>query len=137
MKRPAVWSELVRCVGIRINEQKVQLTTKIDFKQDANGQAFSIRKTEFPCVKVQCRFLAKKRIEIFFSYRRSDNAEILNWEEHVDFHVDELDRVQFKNRDGKLIDVKDVCLLVLLPIRDAKFEPPERAAANVRDASIE
>ena len=129
VKRPVMWRELVSCVKTQINMQRAMFAgTEIEIQCEPGGQAFTIRKSNFPCVTVNCQFSDERMIQIYFSYRPTDSAETLRWEDHIDFHVDELDRVQFEHKGQRLIDASEACLIVLLPIRDPLFRPPEGAS---------
>lgn len=128
VKRPAMWRELLRCVRSEINlhQQAFAGRQEIKVKVDPGDQGFSLRKSEFPSVTVRCDFLGGRLIELRFSYLRTENADKIEWEEQVDFHVDELDRVQFQHKGEILIDPRDVCKMVLLPILNTEFKPPEQ-----------
>lgn len=129
VKRPAMWRELLECVRNHIDLQRACFGGQlpITMRVDPGDQAFFVRRSQFPHVTVDCKFLAEKRIEIFSSYRQTDNADTFKWEEHIDFHVDELDRVQFQSKNEALIDANEVCLLILKPIQDLSFQPPSHA----------
>ena len=75
VNRPAMWRELMRLVGIHVAMLQSRAGSAIDMTVDPEGQFFVIRKSNFPCVKVDCRFLDERRIEIRFSYLRTADAE--------------------------------------------------------------
>jgi hypothetical protein len=126
VKRAAMWRALLICVRNRITlHQSLHGGRPEVMLQVADGdQAFVIRKPDFPHVTVECRFLGERRIDIVFHHRQTDNAEPVTWEEYLDFHVDELDRVQFQHNGELLIGEEEACGMVLRPALDPSFKPP-------------
>lgn len=126
VKRPAMWRELLKCVRSQVNVQQALCGGHPPIKVlvDPGDQAFFIRKSDFPHVTVRCQFLDERIIELRFSYRLTDNADTAEWEDRLDFVVDELDRVQFQHKGEALIDANEACIIVLRPILDSRFRPP-------------
>src|ERR1035437_9851700 len=58
-------------------------------------------------------------------YRKSDETETINWEEYIGFKVDELDRVQYEYKGEPLMDAVAAALIVLTPLIDPRFRPPD------------
>ena len=128
MNRPAMWREMLKCVRAQINTYigLFPAGPEVHLEIDSGESGFFIRRPEFPHVTVRADFREERVIELCFAYRRSDNADTVRWEDRITFRpADELDRTQFEHKGDALIDATEASKVVLRPIMDPAFRPPE------------
>jgi hypothetical protein len=101
--------------------QDLQLSWRT--QPDRNG--ITAERMAFPCASVIVRFVDQRAIHLQFAYRKSDETETINWEEYIGFKVDELDRVQYEYKGEPLMDAVAAALIVLTPLIDPRFRPPD------------
>lgn len=123
-KRPAMWRELLDFVDQQLCLYKpMHLGVELSWNRTPNGTGFEIRRTSFPCLIVYMELLNGRAIEVAFRYRRSDEADVIEWRERIGFRVDELDRVQFEHKGEPLIDVSEAARVILVPVVKSTFKP--------------
>lgn len=130
VKRPILWQELITRVGQHIATYRESFPTesRLDMRlMKPNEAAFTVKRSNFPCVKLHAEFLEHRMIELVFEYRRSDSAPTLTWAEHIDFTVDDLQQIQFMYQGEALADTDEAARIVLAPILKPGFAPPESA----------
>jgi len=93
---------------------------------DCESGRICIRKLAFPRVTVLVIMPERCLIEIKFTYQRSDLADTLAWCDYLNFKVDENDNIRMLHQ-GNQITVDDAALLVMLPLKQPDFKPPESA----------
>jgi hypothetical protein len=131
VKRPILWDELVTSVARHVSTYREHLPTKqVDMRLlSPSGLSFTIRKTSFPCVTLQADFLNQLMIELVFEYRGSDLTPKLTWSERIGFTIDDQDHLQFLHGQDILVDADEAANILLEPILNPKFVPPEAARA--------
>lgn len=126
VKRPIMWRELLRNLEyhLRIHQAKYP-DLKLSWHTDPDQNGLRAERMAFPCASVAARFADQRAIHLQFAYRRSDETETIKWEECIGFKVGELDRVQYEYKGEPLMDAVAAALIVLTPLIDPRFRPPE------------
>jgi hypothetical protein len=78
---------------------------------------------------VSVKFTAKKLIKIDYFYQKSEVEDTLTWHEQVVISEDPAGNVVFK-RNGVLNTTDELTLMILQPMLNATFAPPENAQAS-------
>ena len=126
-KRPAMWKAFSKYVLTEVMVYRSLGHWGLELTDEAasDGNGFVIHRRSFPNLVVECRFMDRS-IECSFRYRRSDEADTVEWHETIGFAVDHLDNVQFTHKGVRLLDhVEATKITVLAPILNPYFVPPQ------------
>jgi hypothetical protein len=129
VKRPILWRELLaRIKGIvNVDEGLLAPSLAINMKIAPDRDSFVLDHPSWPKARVKAIFQGALLIEVHCSYQKTDSAIPIEWEDRIEFSVDDLDRVSFQHH-GEDISQDDAARLILAPVRDPKFRPPKTEA---------
>jgi hypothetical protein len=126
VKRPMMWRDLLTTLEHNLRMyQGLHQDLQLSWRTEPDRNGIRAERMAFPCATVIARFVDNRAIHLQFAYRRSDETETIKWEECIGFKVDDLDRVQYKYKGEPLMDAVAAALIVLTPLIDARFRPPE------------
>jgi hypothetical protein len=126
MKRPILWGELLARIERALADHRIfseshpSLVIKPDVAPD--GNSLILHRKGYPQVTVTVVF-NDPSIELRFSYKKTEDSEVVKWDDTIQLPLDHNDEVYFQYR-GKAATVENVALLLLTPVRDPLFIPP-------------
>ncbi len=128
VNRPAMWRALKREIDAQLSRYKTLYSAlppaQIRYREEPSGDAFTVISPLYPYVELRAEFLEEREIEVRYQYRRTANADRIEWEQHITFPVDTSDNVYYEFKGEWIAEVDKIAKLLLTPAIDPHFSPP-------------
>lgn len=126
VKRPLRWNELLHTVKHHTRMTGgIYQDLKLTLEAPPDQNSLFVQRLAFPCASVTMRFLNERLITLDFTYQSNDMAPQIKWEDSIGFTTDALGNVQYEHKGNPLLDVDAAAYVVLLPLIDPRFSPPQ------------